>query len=761
MFSVRDTTSKDLSWINESQYHLVRDAGGLKLLLETVGHAALPGLDCETEGLSHIAHQLVGLSFSPAPGHAFYVPLRHRSFDNLPPALLPPILDLLRRKQWVLFNGAFDRRFIYARLGVDVEVAQDVQADMWLLDSDRGPKERRTKLKLKYLAKELLNIEMLELEDLLPQGVTDFSLVNDEIDALLYAGGDTDCLLRLKTALDPRLDQWKLRDLSRLEARVTAPVAEMEGNGIDIDAKYAASIDLAEDLALIQDKINSLAEATVNPNSPDQVAALLYDKLKILQPGKEGSRSTDEKVLSRHKDRHPVIPLILDFREIDKLKSSFIDKLREVAAEDGRLHGNFISTGTRSSRFAASGGFGRGGINININSQTFPKTTRVNCRKILRASTGFYWVSADFGQIEYRGVAYISQDKGLLDAYAHGIDMHTKTYVLLKGGDVHNISDKQRSYGKTMNFALVFGMTDMGLALALGVSYKEGIAAKENYFKAIPGVGKLVRDTKAFIAKNGYVRTELGFVRHYSFTDAKGQPLDPKHTEALLMSGFNTRIQGTAAGLNKLALVKTHRALKKEFGTRARLLSTIHDETNIEFAQDIPVGTACAFLNDVMPIHAGFKPGWLDFPIETEAGPSFGELTKVPPELYGTLKTLADLQTYAASRPKKEEPTPAARAQAGDFRATRRAVPLRAPAILLDLPAGADAHTLDRLREVLDTHAGAYSVFLRCGDAAFLCRDLAVNPSPAFHALITALGLRLEICRPTEPRLFDPATLSF
>lgn len=762
MLSARDTTGRDLGWIEPAHYRIVRTPGDFSALEDHLAQGdPNPAVDTETSGLSPLFNILAGISFSPGPTFAYYLPLNHRYFDNFPfRDFLSRLRSLLSRFAWTTFNGGFDWKFLKAGLDVDIKIARDVQADAWLIDSDRGPQKNRRKLRLDYRSKELLGIDQLHLEDLLPKGVYDFTLVQDEIDALYYTGGDVDCTMRVRDIQRALHRKLGLDFVSRVEADVVVPTASMELNGVYLDMVYADSLDLRPELERLRSAIESAAGRYINPGSPDQVAALIYDDLRLLEPAKDGSRSSDDDTLDRIKDAHPAVQLIRDWREVSKIDTAFLKKLREVAAEDGRLHAEFCATGTRSGRYASSGGIGPGGSKIKFNGQNLPKPDEeamANCRKILAAPPGTYWLSADFKQVEYILLAFISQDKGLMDGIMRGVDFHVNTCSMMFGIPPEQVDDEKRRRGKTLNFGVVYGMSDAGLALQLGIPIKEAATLRRAYFDAVPAVERLINSTMAFVQANGYVTTEFGSRRNFDFSG-----LDPKRVQSLLKAAFNTRIQGTAAVLNKIQLRALYDALNAHFKGRFKLLSTIHDETNIEFSNEVPVGEAAAFVMEHMAVKPGLKPGWLDIGVDIEVGPSYGELVGLPKSLHGTVRTLAEALEAAKARKKPKDK--AASSPVSAFRGSqngplKRKVVLTPPAAVVDLGDFPADEAIQALHAVVDKSFGTYALYLKTGNHTLLCNDTKVNPAPKFVQAVNDLGFKVQLHRPADAPKFDPNKL--
>lgn len=758
MFTARELSNKDLSWINEKQYFLVRDAQTLGRMTEHIHSVSTaPSIDLETEGLSPFAHNIVGLGFSPEPEWAYYIPIRHRYIDNAPfTDLREAVLKLIGDFSWVVFNGMFEWKFIKHFYGLNLKIDRDVQADMYLLDSDRGPMNRRTRLKLEFLSKEFLGVDQLSLDDVLDKGVKDFSLVRYDEDALLYGGGDVDCTLRLERIIcRDKIQRWKLGQVSKIERGVIVPAAKMELNGIPLDDEYAKSVDLSSTLLNLRTRIEESTGSSINPASPSQVASLLFDTLGLSSPKKD-SKSVDDSVLSRLKDDHPVIKVIQEYREVDKLNSAFLEKMQHVAAEDGRLHGGLIPTGTRSGRFSHSGGQGLGGVDLKINVAQLPKTkkkSRVNIRKILRATEGWTWYYADFSQVEYRTVAYISGEPILIKCYAEGGDYHAIVASVFLNIPAHLITPEQRDDGKTLNFSVVYGKTDAGLAMSLKCSIQEAAAKLKAYFERLPRVRRLVDDTKSFTRRNGFVRTEFGRIRHFDFEGAQ-----QKRVEALLRAAFNTRIQGTAADLNKIALIRFDRILTKEYGDRARLLSTVHDEVNLEASNEIPVGEMLAFIKENMSLPAGLKPGWGDFPADVAVGPSYGELIDVKPEYFDLLKTLDDVGGIVEEEEKVDEELAS---QLDAKPVVYRKCKIEAPAIVVNLGESPNERAVEDLSSLIGDSFGNYRLFFKNGERFFCCDSFTVNPSPSFLESLTVLGFSVEKIYKREDTIFDVSKLTF
>lgn len=763
MFSVLETTGKDLSWIDHDKYVLADSTNKaldyIKACLDTESTKAW---DIESTGLSLFVDKIVGFSLSYEEGSACYVPLHHRHDQNVDlDKIFEQLSVLLTTHPIVAHNSGFDWARALKFWGVDVNIKFCTLTEAWLINSDLGPKQHRKKLALEQLVLEKLGLETLSLKEVTEQGSHDFSLVPTS-DAIWYAGPDSDCCLRLHNKQMPQIKALGLEMVYGIEAACLKPSADMTNVGLGVNKPLLKSFDISTELMSIEEEVARTTGISVNLNSPDQVAQLLFEKLGL--PKIRGD-STDDTVLQRLNNSHPSVPLIRDHRDWSKLKSGFIDKLGEATAEDERLHLEYCASGTRSGRFSSHGGIGRGGKKIKINGQTWPNGKKINVREALIPADGSIWVSMDYEQIEYKIVAYESQQKELLQMIADGWDFHVATASLFLGVPLNQVTPALRKRGKTLNFGVVYGMTAGGLAARLGVQYKEGAALINRYFEKLDKVRKLIDKVKKFTLDNGFVKTKFGRIRW--FRDIR--KLSDKHRDALLGAAWNTSVQGGAADINKIGLARVYKASK---ALPVDLMSTVHDECNLQAQLSSSPREVLPILVDAMTIKAGLAPGWLDFPVSVEVGTSYGTLQGVPAELLDRFDKWDDLLAEVAileEKKKLEQKKTSAEVvsrldttyvpQGLTVQSVKRITP--SIRVSFDKPEAASS-LLPELMTVCSMNHGLYRIYIDVGDGSEFCvDDVSVNPTDKFILDMKQLGMEVEVFSAPFSKNFDASSLTF
>lgn len=684
MFSIEETTDKDLSFLDNIDCHLVVSDEDLRSSFERLSKEKYLALDVETEGLSPFHHKIVGLILAPSETESYYFPLRHKIGKNADEAtFIYYFKKLAETCSFILFNAKFDWKMIYHQWNIDFEIFADTQLQAYVLNSDLAESKN---LGLKHLAKEVLGIEPLELSDF---GETNFALFDPE-EAYKYACPDGTNTFGLYNYYAPKIKELGLEKIEQIELSIVKTIGKMELTGIrvDTDILKAQQDQMIARIEELKTKIHELAGREFDITSPQQMSVVLYDELKIppIKRNKEEDRSVGAEILKALDSKHPIIGYIRSFREVTKLYNDFVLKLPECLAEDSRLHGEFNQSGTRSGRFSASGGFGRGGQKISVNLQQLPKgkgfdvedtiklpteysgkisfdhpyheddldklipnwrelqreaqadwlelkimrVIPVKIRDALVPSKDYIWLSADYSQLEYRALANMSQDAGLIDAFKKGIDFHTATASDMLGVPIDKVDKLQRNTGKTINFGIVYGMTKYGLAQQLGCSPDEAEDLMNKYMKSKPKVSQLIERIKRETEATGYVRTYFGRIRWFKERlDACGDNYHRR--DQIFKQAFNTAIQGTGADLAKIALARVSAAVA-HYGDKFRILSQVHDEINFEVHKSIPLEEAVRVVDEAMSFRS-VLPGWADIPVDIELGTSYGDLRS--PEDFG------------------------------------------------------------------------------------------------------------------------------
>ncbi len=547
--------------------------------LAKVMAADLVAVDTETTSLDEMRAEIVGISLSVAPGEAAYIPVAH-----IYPGVaeqLPRDEVLAKLKPW-LENPAHKKlgqhikydRHVFANHGIEVQgYAHDTMLQSYVL-------EVHQKHGLSSLAERHLGRTGISFEDLCGKGASQICF--DQVDiakAAEYSCEDADQTLDVHLALWPQLEKDdKLRFIYELEIASSEALYRIERNGVLIDAPMLAtqSHELGQRIIELENEAYEIAGQPFNLSSPKQLGEIFFDKLgmPVVKKTATGARSTDEEVLEKLAEDFPLPAKILEHRGIAKLKGTYTDKLAQLALpRTGRVHTHYAQA------VAVTGRLSSNDPNLqNIPVKT-PEGRRV--REAFVAAPGCLIASADYSQIELRIMAHISGDASLLLAFHDGMDVHRATAAEVFGVQTHEVSSEQRRYAKVINFGLIYGMSAYGLARNLGI---DNTAAKnyiERYFARYPGVKHYMDHTKIEAKAQGYVETVFG---RRLYLPEINSPNGPRRAGAE-RAAINAPMQGTAADLIKLSMVKVQEVLDAE-NRATRMIMQVHDELVFEVPLD-------------------------------------------------------------------------------------------------------------------------------------------------------------------------------
>ncbi|MDR0997363.1 MAG: DNA polymerase I [Zoogloeaceae bacterium] len=538
--------------------------------------APLVAVDTETTSLSALEAQLVGISFALAEGEAAYLPLAHVGIE--PPAQLPLAEALEKLRPWlesaahpkVGQNIAYDEH-VFANHGLRLAgIAHDTMLESYVLEADRPHDMDR-------LARRHLGLVTIPFEALCGKGAKAIGFAQTPVDqASEYAAEDADVTLRLHQALYPKVaaDEKLKFVYERIELPVREVLFVMERNGIQIDTEVlrAQSHALGLQILDLEQQAYALAGQPFNLGSPKQLAEILFDKLglppKKKTPG--GAPSTDEAVLSELALDYPLPKVLLEHRSLSKLKSTYTDKLpRMVNPATGRVHTHFSQAVAVTGRLASS----------DPNLQNIPARTEEGrkIRAAFIAGQSAQIVSADYSQIELRIMAHLSGDANLLDAFAHGEDVHRATAAEIFGIAPQAVDANQRRVAKTINFGLIYGMSAFGLARSLDLTRPAAQSYIDRYFARYPGVKRYMDDIRETARRQGFVETVFG--RRLRLPEIAST--NAARRQGAERAAINAPMQGTAADIVKLAMVAVQNWLDAE-KLESRLLLQVHDELVLE-----------------------------------------------------------------------------------------------------------------------------------------------------------------------------------
>jgi DNA polymerase-1 len=538
--------------------------------------AELTAFDTETTSLEPMAARLVGMSFAVTAGEAAYLPLAHRGADAPAQLAIDAVLDKLRpwltseRHRKVGQNLKYDAH-VLANHGIRLAgIAEDTLLESYVLESDKTHD-------MDALASRHLGLRTITYTEVCGKGAKQIGFDEVSIErATEYAAEDADVTLRLHHKLSAELAAApRLAALYRdIELPTLAVLFEMERTGVLIDTFVLAqhSEELGRRLYELEREAHALAGQPFNLGSPKQLGEILFKRLglPVVKKTATGQPSTDEDVLTQLADDYPLPKLLLEHRGLAKLKSTYTDKLpRMVNPKTGRVHTSFSQAVAVTGRLASA----------EPNLQNIPIRTDEGrrIRAAFIAPRDHVIVSADYSQIELRIMAHLSGDARLLDAFAHGEDVHRATAAEVFGVGPEEVTSEQRRYAKVINFGLIYGMSAHGLARNLGIDRAAAQGWIDRYFARYPGVAHYMEETKERARAQGYVETVFG--RRLHLPDIRAQQAGRR--QAAERAAINAPMQGTAADLIKKAMIAVHRWLR-DSDAKSRLILQVHDELVLE-----------------------------------------------------------------------------------------------------------------------------------------------------------------------------------
>jgi DNA polymerase-1 len=540
---------------------------------------AVQGLTIESETTDEKAAMadLVGIAISPARGKAFYIPLGHQGL-NQPQQL--PLTQVTARLKAILENVsigkiAYNGKHVMAVLaGYGVKLG-NLNFDPMLAAYLLGEKS----LGLKALAFNKLGIEMSTPAGLSGAGKKQSSLSLLEVNQIAdYACANVDIVWSLKDSLEAELQKQGLWQLfTEVEMALVPVLVAMEDNGIVLDIKLlrGMSLEQGQELLKLEKEIYGGVGHQFNINSPQQLGKVLFGELRLPQSRRtKTGYSTDASVMEALRGAHPIIELILKYRQLSKLKSTYVDALPAlINHKTGRVHTNFNQTGTATGRLSSS--------DPNLQNIPVRGETGSKIRKAIIAPPGAYLLSADYSQIDLRVLAHLSQDPGLIAAFAHDEDIHAMTASKIFGIPADEVTPEMRRNAKTVNFGVVYGMSDYGLEQATNLSREEASQFIALYFEKYPRVKEYLEATKEQARKLGYVQTVLGRRRFLPEISSSNRMV----REAAERMAINAPVQGTSADIIKIAMINLHREMEKRNLT-SKMLLQIHDELLFEVPEE-------------------------------------------------------------------------------------------------------------------------------------------------------------------------------
>jgi DNA polymerase-1 len=604
----------------ELQTHLVNTPEALADLTHRLESAQTISFDTETTSTDQMRAHLVGISLAVDGEHGYYIPVGHVTTEDeqLP---LEAVLAALRgpmtnaRIPKAGHNLKYDFVML-ARAGLRVgPLSFDTMIAEWLIN----PSSRN--LGLKNLAWVRLDYRMTEIEELIGKGAKQISMAEVPIHkAVAYAGADAAIVLRLKPLLQDEMQNNRATNLfDEIEMPLVEVLGDMEMAGITLDVAFLDSMssELSSRLGELESSIYDQVGESFNINSPQQLSEVLFNRLKIPPPDRtqktsSGFYSTAAGVLESLSGKHPVVDLILEYRELSKLKSTYIDALpQEVNPQTGRVHTSYNQTGSVTGRIASS----------EPNLQNIPIRTDLGrqVRQAFVAGPRQVLLSVDYSQVELRIVAHMANDEAMLASFRKGQDIHAATAAAILGVPLEAVTREQRRHAKAINFGLIYGMSAFGLTRTTDLTLAEAEDFMEAYFRQFPGVKRYLDGMRRKAAEQGYVETLLGRRRYFPGLKSQSNYNIRSREER---EAINAPIQGTAADIMKIAMLRVPGALKKA-GFSARMLLQVHDELVLECAIEDVARTA-ALVQETM--EGAYT---MSIPLATEArlGTNWGEMS--------------------------------------------------------------------------------------------------------------------------------------
>jgi len=607
--ALADTNESPLTPTLVTEYETVFDETQLDIWLEKLARADAFAFDTETTSIDYMKAKLVGLSFCCEVGKAAYVPMAH-NYEGAPVQLameqvLSKIRPLLENPEKTIIgqNLKYDIS-VMARHGVSIKAKViDTMLESYVLNSVAS-RHNMDDLALNYLG-----LSTVHFEDIAGKGAKQLTFNQIELDkAGHYAAEDADITFRLHQVLWPRLQaEGRLASVYQdIEIPLVPILSDVERGGVLLDEEQLKlqSRELEKRLHELEQEAYGLAGEEFNLGSPKQLQQIFFEKLglPVIKKTPKGQPSTAEPVLQELALDYPLPRVIMEYRGLSKLKSTYTDQLpKQIAQSTGRIHTSYHQAVTATGRLSSS----------DPNLQNIPIRTQEGrrVRRAFIAPNGYKIMAADYSQIELRIMAHLSQDKGLIHAFNNGLDIHKSTAAEVFGGSVSEVSDDHRRSAKAINFGLIYGMSAFGLSRQLSISRGAAQDYIDLYFDRYPGVKDYMDRTRALAAEQGYVETIFG--RRLYLPEIRASNFQRR--QAAERTAINAPMQGTAADIIKKAMIAVHGWLASS-NLDTRMTMQVHDELVLE----VPEGNVQEVASGVEKLMSGAVE--LCIPLVVEAG---------------------------------------------------------------------------------------------------------------------------------------------
>jgi DNA polymerase I len=606
--STDETNQNDYAeFDNKKQYTLIQTTAQLEILIEEIKKIKLIAIDTETTSLNVMNAKLVGISMSLKKGEAVYIPVNHMGMaedeqineDDLV-QLLKPILEdtaIIKIGQNIKYDA-----HIFLNLGIKMHgINEDTMLMSYVINSNQS--HGMNKLSQKYLGHDCITYESL-----VGKGIKQLTFDQINInDALEYAAEDADVTFQLYHVLRKQLKKEKrlLEVYQKFEIPSMKALIEIERNGVLIDEHLLGqqSQKIGEELIKIESKAYELAGQPFNLASPKQLREILFEKLEIkpLKKTPTGTPSTSEEVLQELSKDYPLPKILLEYRTLAKLKSTYTDKLPLMINQStGRIHTSYNQAVAVTGRLASS--------DPNLQNIPIKSSEGRKIREAFIAKPNFSIISADYSQIELRILAHLSKDLGLIEAFKNNKDIHTITASEIFNTNIQKITSEQRRYAKIINFGLIYGMGAFGLAKTLGITRSDAQNYIQEYFNKYPTVLQYMEESKQFAREHGYVETFFGR-RLWLPEISSSNGLRKAGAER---AAINAPMQGTAADLIKLAMIQVQQWIDDNSDLKGQVIMQVHDELVFE----VPNNEIDKFIKEIPQIMQNVAK--LDIPLIVE-----------------------------------------------------------------------------------------------------------------------------------------------
>ncbi|MGD0795719.1 MAG: DNA polymerase I [Dehalococcoidales bacterium] len=597
----------------KTECHIISTPEALDELVGRLSKSRTFAFDTETAGLNPMLDKLVGISLAVESGGAYYIPVGHVILDEVQQMLIEQVIQKIRPVledaglPKIAHNGKFDMMAL-AQCGAEVcGLAFDTMIAAHLL----GEKS----LALKPLAFSRLGIEMTPISDLISTGTKQIAMSQVDIKKVgAYSCADADITFRLAEIFEKQLAERGLMKLfNEVEIPLVPVLLAMERNGVLVDVGLLGKMSeqLGEQIKVLEIKIYSEADGEFNINSPQQLGKMLFEKLHIPTMRKGKSKySTEASVLEELRKPFPIVGDILEYRQLTKIKSTYVDTLPGlVNPNTGRIHTSFNQARTSTGRLSSS----------DPNMQNIPVRGELGgqVRQAFIAPEGTSLLCGDYSQIDLRVLAHLSRDESLVSAFQNDEDIHAATAALLFGVEKTNITPDMRRFAKTVNFGVIYGMSDYGLEQATELSREEAGKFIRAYFEKYPGVRKYLDETKEKARREGYVETLLGRRRYIPDINSANRQV----REAAERMAINMPVQGTSADIIKVAMINLHREMQERH-LQSKMLLQVHDELIFE-VPDAEMETMRKLVRNVMSTAVALS---VPIKVDTKVGRNWGEV---------------------------------------------------------------------------------------------------------------------------------------